>query len=161
MSEQPIKLQLNSEAAIRSIIDGDPALQIEIKNKIACAIAKGYERIDKQVIASSVAALINFVSEKVKQEITHQEKEGWNYKTVLNKDIQELIKAEVNKEFEYMILKAVNEARKDMTEIIKTRIDLIAEEIVNRTVNDVFQKSVRDEVIRRCDVIQKTIEAEN
>lgn len=65
MKDQPIKLQLNSEAAIRSLIEGDPELQLEIKNKISCAIAKGYERIDQAVIENSVSRLSTRITEVV------------------------------------------------------------------------------------------------
>lgn len=158
MKDQPIKLQLNSESAIRSIIDGDPELQIEIKNKISCAVAKGYERIDQRVIENSVSKLSSRVTDIVYTELTGQEKNGWNYKSALKPELKELIDKRVKDEVESVITQAVSKARDDLIVFVKERVDILATEIVRRTTNEVFDNSVRIEVNRRFDEMQKLIE---
>lgn len=154
----PIKIQLNSEDAIRSIIDGDPELQLEIKNKISCAVAKGYERIDQGVIEHSIQRLSAKVSDIVYEDLTTKEKGGWSSITTLKPNIKTLIeekvRAEINSEIEQSIIKA----SENLQIFINERVGSIAGEIVRNTTTEIFDNSVRIEVNRRFEEIQKVIE---
>lgn len=161
MKDQPIKLQLNSEAAILSIIEGDPDLKIEIKNKISCAVAKGYEKIDQSVVENSVARLTSKVTDIVYTDLTEQVKDGWNYKQLLKPKLKELIDERVKSEVDSAISQAVSKARDDLLVFVKERVDILASEIVRKTTNEVFDNSVRIEVNRRFDEMQKLIEKED
>lgn len=155
----PIKIQLNSGDAVLQFISDNPDLDLIIRNKIACSVAKGYQRIDEEVIKQAVPRLVREVSESVKREFVHTERRGWDTVYVLNDSVEKLIKEKVHKEFNSLIYDAFDEARKEMRALVKERIDSIAEEVVSRTVSEVFEDSVRDEVIRRYNTIAKQMQS--
>ena len=155
-----IKIQLNSEEAIRSLISGDPAFELEIKNKITCAIADGYEKINKEVAAKSIDLISRHVSGQIWAELTETRREGYNTVVYLKPEIKELIAKEIDWKVRTLVSDHFSDAREDLLKRINERIDGIAEEIVKRTTTEAFENSVRSEVIRRYDAIQKAMDAE-
>ena len=158
--DQPIKLQLNSEAAIRSIIEGDPELQIEIKNKIACAIAHGYEKINTETIKDSVETLTYEVSKIVYDNLTDDKQNGWRHNRVLKPEVQEMIQTNVLNSIKVYVDNAINEAKIELQVRIKDEIEIMSDQIMCKIINEVFETNVRNEVIRRLNAVQKTIDGE-
>lgn len=158
--EQPIKIQLNSEAAVRSLIDGDPELQIEIKDKIACAVASGYEKINNHVVEQSVENITDVVSNIVLDKLTVKTKVGWDYKTHLNPELKTLWSEYINASIQTIVYDEVNSAKTELQTMIKERIDYIAGKVEAQIMEKAFSDSVEAEVIRRLNAIQEAINDE-
>lgn len=153
-------MQLNSEAAIMKLIEDNPELQFEIKNKISCAVAKGYERIDKSVVDKSVDRITDIVTDKVLSGLTDTRRDGWNYKQYLKQEIVDLINKRVTLEINNTIYTAIDKAQKELQNTINEQINSISERIEKKIMQEAFNNSVRDEVIRRLAIIQNEIDTE-
>lgn len=159
MAEQPIKIQLNSEAAIRSIIEGDPELQIEIKNKISCAIANGYEKINTQAVSVASNSLAQTIKEQLYADLTERES-VYKSKRYLKNDVKKLIDEYTNRAISSIVWEIVDKRDVELNAQITGRVNEMAERIVNKIMDRAFENSVEAEVVRRLGAIQKTIDAE-
>lgn len=154
--EQPIKIQLNSERAIRALIDNDPELQLEIKERIACAIAKGYEKINTEGVNKATNTMANTLAEKIKEDLTYQENP---YRTTryLKSDVQELVKAYTTEVIRDIVWSMVNKREEELRTQIKATVDNMADRIVQKITDKAFEQNVEAEVVRRLDAIRNSI----
>jgi hypothetical protein len=161
VKDQPVKIQLNSEAAVRAIIDGDPELQIEIKSKIACAIAGGYEKINTQAIEASSAAIAKVVEGQLINELTEIRGNGWHTSRYFKPEIEAMIKDYVERTMRNIVTEIVDEQTDVLMAMIKDKVEIMSDIIVNRIMDKAFDATVEKEVARKLQAIQKALDTED
>jgi hypothetical protein len=160
VKDQPVKIQLNSEAAIRAIIDGDPELQLEIKSKIACAIASGYEKINTQAVERSSNAIAKVVEGHLINELTEVRGNGWQTSRYFKPEIEAMIKDHVDRSMRNIVTDIVSAETDMLKALIKDKVEIMSDIIVTRIMDKIFDATVDKEVARRLRAIQKALDDE-
>ena len=160
VKDQPVKIQLNSEAAIRAIIDGDPELQLEINNKIACAIASCYEKINTQAIERSSNAIAKLVEGQLINQLTEVRSDGWRTSRYFKPEIEVMIKDYIKQSMRNIVTDIVYEETDVLKAMIKDKVEIMSDIIVSRIMDKVFDATVEKEVARKLHAIQKALDEE-
>lgn len=119
----PIKIQLNSERAVRKLLDGDPELQIMVKKEIARSIAESYmglimKSVDTKLIIRDVErAVRNSINAEMLE--FKERNDGYGTFPVLNEEYTGILKSGIEKIVDKTIMERVPNIEME----IKNRVD--------------------------------------
>lgn len=154
----PIKIQLNSERAVRKLLDGDPELQIMVKKEIVRLIALSYMDIIKASVDTK--EIVRDVEEAVRNSINEEFIEfktagnGYSKIPVISTKYIDVLKAGINTSVE----RAVREQVPNIDEEIKKRIHFLTswaeertEEFTTKMADKITEESIQREINLKVD----------
>lgn len=142
----PVKLQINSLAALERLIGGDSDLELEMRNSIVQEFSKKYLKGVAERICGNIESVARQECTKVAQNFLG--KSGWNgynYSFQLTSDAKEAIQYQVDLEIAGLVQEMVN--KKDIEKIVQKevdrRIDAQVKELVNQEVKEKLAEVVK------------------
>lgn len=136
----PIRLQLNSERAVRKLIEGDPELQIAIKKAVIT-------NISRDMVAKDVA---KSVAEELNKVFLTSANSGWETHYVLKKEYKDILKSHAESEVRAIVM----EACKGADEIYKKKLEELQirfEDKVDKFLSNIAEYMVSESVQRMID----------
>lgn len=151
----PIKIQLNSERAVRKLLDGDPDLQIMVKKEIARSIATAYMELIKASVDTK--EIVKDVEQAVRNSINAEMitfktgGNGYSRFPVINTEYQNMLKAGITATVNNMVISETPniEAR------IKQRIDYLnvfAEDRIKKFTTEIAEIVTSESIQRDVDI---------
>ena len=137
-----MKIQINSLVALERLIGDDKEMEITVKTSVINEFAKSYI---KSVANSEIV-------DTIKKAILDEVKKTNRTDYLLSNDAKELVKTQVRREIDNLILETVTPIREEIVGEIRSRLDLmslsvsqcIREEVQKETIDKLVQKRLKD-----------------
>lgn len=163
-SRNGITIQINSEAALKNLIDADPEFELEIRKSVATNLAKAYERaVEKRYnhdelleklklqFSRDINAAAAKMSEIAEEELYDIHGTGWHRSKVLKEEHSDRIKDMAKLWVDTAVKEVVDERSDAILAEMNARIDSIREDYdrqLDRIANDVAEM-VKDDTVKR------------
>lgn len=154
MDKQPvIKVQLNSVEALKSYLDSNPELELQIKNTVINSLCRDYIKgvAQNQMVADIAMAIHEEIKESNYFGLLEQHRVGWPNTWIPSKQLRKTAEQLVNTEVEKLISdaarSAVQEHLKTIEASVRYHMDLTIKSIVKKSIETEASKMV-NELIR-------------
>lgn len=151
MSNNGVKLQINSLQALERLIGGDSELELELRRNVADVFIKNhYQAIAREM---AEAGLNDTIGAFLKKEFVDVVRENYKDKLILKGEFKTLIQKAVKEEVDFQVKTAVIEAAKEIKRMVQESADEKIAQLVlhfaNHLAPDVREKAITQAILKR------------